>query len=145
MINKGRVGLLVAALRSGEYEKGKQRLHLIDHDEATGTEKHTWCCLGVASDVARRFGLEFSSDQSDLSWGGKCEVMGGTSVFMPESVMKWYGFEYDNPRLTLEDGRVTLSAAVNDNGWPKEDDTLAEADFAFIADAFERTYLKGDS
>lgn len=147
MINKGRIGLLVAALRSGLYEQGRQRLHLISHDEETGTDKHTWCCLGVAADVARRFGLEFSTELRNLTWedGLQCELMGDTSVFMPPSVQQWYGIEHDNPRLKLEDGRLILAAAMNDNGWADENGVIHEATFEDVADAFERAYLKEDA
>lgn len=146
-VNKGRVRLLVAALRSGLYTQGRNRLHLITTDPVTRKVTDTWCCLGVGADVARRFGVEFESvttgDGPDASIDGISERMGGTILFMPKIVMQWYGFDSGNPLLEGPDCHYSASG-MNDEGYYEIDGTHHVATFEDIASAFERTYLKED-
>src|SRR5712664_1388445 len=134
MGNKGQVGLLVAALRSGLYEKGRRKLHRVE--EVDGTEKHTWCCLGVGSDVALRFGLE--GVERRMSPWTQSEMFNGNDSYMCREVMDWYGFEKGSPWLRTRAGAEDGDAAeLNDGGEivdrGSEDEYVTELDFATIA------------
>lgn len=130
-ISKGRVRLLVAALRSGLYAKGPGTLHKYNAATA-GPFSGTWCCLGVAGDVARRFGLTVG--EGTENWGAAlCEKIDGSSAYMGENVMAWYGFRHENPVLVMPDGQYRTASDWNDT-----DGTT----FADIAAGFERTYLQ---
>lgn len=134
-VNRERVALLVAALRSGEYAKATGKLH------RTGTDGYPegWCCLGVASDVANRNGLDLRREPSLLY--GSCEAFDGEVAYLPESVADWYGFE-SNPLLKTPAGRDSASS-LNDTGY--EDPATGEpveVSLARMADFFEGTFLK---
>lgn len=133
-VNKERVQLLVDALRSGDFKQGLNMLR---------TNDDTYCCLGVACEVARLNGLgidwvsqETSCDCEDCSanrwkFNGSGEALG-------EDVANWYGFEDDgyfvnDPQLGPDEQGRTLTAirANDDYGW----------NFDQIADALEKKYL----
>jgi hypothetical protein len=127
-VNKGRVRLLVAALRSGLYIKGTGFLHRepgIPQDN--GAFPGFWCCLGVAGDVAHRFGLPVAREVR-----GHCEHIGGSPAYLSPSVSDWYGFATMDPVLLQADGGRILASEWND----RPDSTQQE-----IADGFERTFL----
>ena len=84
---------LVAALRSGKYEQGKDWLRKGD----------AFCCLGVACDIS---GL--------AKWEGKWYM--GAMLSLPNEVRRFYGFTEDNgrvfagPPLTdMNDGGATFA------------------------------------
>ena len=131
-VNRGRVRLLVAALRSGEYKKGRGKLH------QTGTEEG-WCCLGVASDVAHKFGLPVVRAESDYG----CESFDGEASYLPQSVMDWYGFDSSNPRLRVPGGETNAST-VNDSGYVAVGDSgyTQQVSLDEIGRFFRDTYLK---
>ncbi len=131
-VNKGRVGLLVAALRSGLYVQGIGKLHHIGREPVSGKQTDTWCCLGVATDVARRFGVEMSTEVSCSS-----EYFDGAVSVMPAVAANWYGLDA-NPQLALKNGDAHSAMNVNDlpNSFGNE------STFEGIAQAFERTYLQ---
>lgn len=121
-VDKERVRLLVEALRSGEFEQGKN--YLKNHNGKM-------CCLGVACIVAKR------NDCDVVEWRNYIIYLGAEgdfdAQFLPIVVRKWYGFEHANPRLYTANGSVTGAVELNDvDGY----------DFLAIADAFERTYLQ---
>lgn len=147
--NKGRIGLLVAALRSGEYEQGTKRLHTITYEGTREGDpaKHQYCCLGVACDVARRFGLDLTVkeiaayENDDSIRGGTFE---GCSMWLPQKVVEWYGFADYNPVLQDPEGKRAVASGLNDGGWQDSEDQHHDADFSVIADGFEKQYLKED-
>jgi hypothetical protein len=55
------IKMWVAALRSGKYEQADGTLHEVDRDDG---EKHRYCCLGVACEVAREAGLPVASEET---------------------------------------------------------------------------------
>lgn len=126
-VNKERLTALVAALRSGNYKQGKKALH--------NTESDTWCCLGVACDVAIMNGLDLESVEID----GLTRYYPGVEVghkaweamTLPQAVKEWYGFEDGNPHLHSEAGNRLSAAEWND----RENATFAE-----IATLFEQTF-----
>ena len=131
-VNKGRVRLLVAAPQSGLYEKGVGRLH----KTAAPDQEEGWCCLGVASDVAAKFGLELDRKPAPYD----CESFDGEASYLPRSVMEWYGFESNNPVLRTPDREISAST-VNDTGYQVVGGHR-EASFKDIARFFKDTYLK---
>jgi hypothetical protein len=129
-VNKERVQLLVDALRSGEFVQGTGGLR-----QHYSNRPMTYCCLGVATDIALRHGLEVPeigvgdpSDWSGQPWGQPFQVMCPT-------VADWYGFKHGNPELVGERGVTSQAATWNDQ---------RHANFATIADMFERTYITND-
>jgi hypothetical protein len=116
----------VAALRSGEYKQGRNRLR---------NEDDTFCCLGVACDLAIKAGLE------NLQWGGpntadpggwvrsyRIEILddlgmrfGGT-MYLPTLVRDWLGLQHQAGEFEeLETGTVKSLAALNDKGYTFEE------------------------
>ena len=84
--------LWTTALRSGEYQQGRGRLHTGD----------LYCCLGVLCDL-------YSMDQWSLV-DGSYEFLGSTHM-LPAAVVEWAGLDERNPMP----GGISL-AALNDTG-----------------------------
>lgn len=133
-VNKERVKLLVDALRSGEFTQGQNMLRTADD---------TYCCLGVACEVARRngIGIEWElnpqgcerEDCQESHW-----KFNGSNEALGETVADWYGFEHDghlvnDPQIGHDEfgNIVTMIRANDDNGW----------DFKRIADVVAEKYL----
>jgi hypothetical protein len=129
-VDKERVQLLIDALRSGGFEQGKGRL----------LRDGRFCCLGVACVVAQHSGLLLRTEVDDDydvhfgdpdNWGADANYS-----MLPRSVQDWYGFEDQDPELEDDDGDLTPASTWNDE---------YDKDFAWIADAFERTFLTGEN
>lgn len=73
--------LWVDALRSGEYEQGKNVLRNI--------EKNTFCCLGVLCDIAIKQGLPIKTDTINDYSGDRVLKYNSNYENLPESVMDW--------------------------------------------------------
>ncbi len=100
----------IEALRSGEYQQGRE--HLFHCGK--------FCCLGVLTDLyIKEHGLQWKQDFADL-WS--FEEEGGT--FLPRSVQDWSGILEPNPMIL-------------DNFATAHNDQYAE-DFATIADYIEK-------
>ncbi len=80
----------LAALRSGEYKQGTNFLQKEDE----------FCCLGVLCDLAVKEGVIPPGEYSD-DWGPDVKVMlfAERSSLLPEAIVKWAGFEHDNPQI----------------------------------------------
>jgi hypothetical protein len=135
-VNTERVRLLVDALRSGGFAQGKGKL-LKDGE---------YCCLGVACVVAQHEGLPLRlnvPDDQEVEFGDPANWDADHDYAqLPHSVRDWYGFDHIDPDLLGDDpsaeffsGPVILPASA----WNDDYDR----DFNWIADAFERTYLRG--
>jgi len=127
-VNKERVALLVAALRSGRYAQGRGALKRQRPDDR-------YCCLGVACVVAAENGLQLRTENfvNAVKFGDPGDFAADASwSILPSSVRDWFGFVLGDPILTGEDGRNKGAAVWNDD---------YARDFAWIADAFERTFL----
>lgn len=108
-------GLLLDALKSGEYEKTVGLLKRHNNDNTVG-----YCCLGVLSDVANKQGVcgEFkrATDGAGYveSWYNLPEevndgfetYVSNNTAFLPNSVAKWSGLDSDTQ---------TTLANINDN------------------------------
>lgn len=142
LCNTENMRTFVAALRSGEFQQGRNKLE----KNVDGVVVH--CCLGVACRVALANGVEMEiTSKPDAFTRDAITSFHGNSSFMPPKVSQWLGLagsgsDYDktgwpeNPALVAEDG-VEYSASV------LNDERLYT--FDQIADAFERTYLTSES
>ena len=93
----------VKALRSGEYDQGKNRL-LTVHDN----DSKSFCCLGVLCELhAQETGGHWEKERG-LKW----EYRGQEGV-LPGSVMEWSGVSNVNGRATGLNGSLIL---MNDSG-----------------------------
>ena len=109
----------VAALRSGEYEQGKNYLH---------TSDDKFCCLGVLCDLAVKAGkVEMTPPHSTPA---PVAYRYNRSFAMPPSVVQeWAGLEDADPYVDWSggEGNYTLSS-LNDLG----------TSFSDIADLIEK-------
>lgn len=108
-------GLLLDALKSGEYEKTVGLLKRHNNDNTVG-----YCCLGVLSDVANKQGVcgkfQRATDGAGYieSWYNLPEevndgfetYVSNNTAFLPNSVAKWSGLDSDTQ---------TTLANINDN------------------------------
>ena len=127
-VNKERVELLAQALESDQFQQcmGALRRQQI----LLGTWTH--CALGVAIQTALNNGHQL--DPVDLEMGEEWIWEAGT---LPDSVMSWYGFDDNDPTVSIDEGDGPFDAsvaAINDDG----------TDFWTIAQALRATYLKGE-
>lgn len=130
MINRERIKLLIAALRSGKYEQGRACLK---------TSDGKYCCLGVACEV---FGLENNVSFQPEHAHSRNNMFLGSHTYLPTKVQNWFGFDTFNPRmknpeLTAKYSHLGASFAdsLNDHEIP----------FSEIADAMEIEYLGSPS
>ncbi len=110
---KDRIRLWVAALRSGEFQQGKD---LLRHGDF-------YCCIGVGCEVYRRTTKDGAWLRSEFEASGSYS----TTAF-PNTVRDWYGLPSASPLANT--GRHFSD--MNDDD---------KADFPTIADAIEKTYL----
>jgi hypothetical protein len=135
-VNRERVQLLVDALRSGRFQQGTGRL----------AKAGRYCCLGVACVVAQENGLALTTqadEDGDVNFGlGEVDspnwIADSDYSHLPSSVQRWYGFDENDPTLNGDDDD---GAATNASSWNDDYDR----DFEWIADAFERTFLRDEA
>ena len=111
----------VAALRSGEYQKGKGYLKFEKEDG-----RIEYCCLGVLCDLSPFESKKIGEGHEAYYEWGSCQM----SYLIPE-IQEWAGLDGDyavNPRVPWREATATL-ADINDN---------TEANFGDIADLIER-------
>lgn len=115
----------VTALRSEEYEQGRNYLH------QSREGKSQYCCLGVLTDLAKKNGVALSvmepfpeaTDRTVIYDDGASTY----AAFTPKAVVDWAGLDSDDPEVMV-DGVSTSLAVLNDTG----------STFAEIADLIER-------
>lgn len=94
----------VKALRSGEYEQGKDRLCSMDKK---------FCCLGVLVDLyVKETGATWAIQEDDS--GVDCYSMGCNWGSLPDEVIDWSGLADQDPQVRELDSGRTLSA-LNDS------------------------------
>lgn len=103
----------VQALRSGEYKQGNGYLHYGD----------TYCCLGVACDLAVKDGVEMDVDADDDEGAVAYD---GAAVIPPSKAQSWLGLSDPYGRY-MRDDKIHYLTSLNDAGTP----------FAEIADLIE--------
>jgi len=164
-VNHERVAMLVAALRSGDYQQGHDALAPI----RAGVQ--AYCCLGVACELviandgpAEKRAMNHLShpgipegDPQGLQFrssGYENPGSGWTTGFMPNTAAAWYGFADVNPTLKVNcnvlRAKTQYELGCSCGGTP-EGCSLATAastcndhwklTFDQIADAFEATFL----
>ena len=109
----------VEALRSGKFKQGKNFLHSIEGD--------TFCCLGVACELAVKEGIipePILKDTGTYVYGDENDSSNG---FLPRAVKNWLGLGDVSGRLKMETGNTSLTN-LNDSG---------TYDFNAIADIIE--------
>ena len=95
----------IAALRSGDYKQGRDRLNSGDG----------FCCLGVLCDLHRKRGLgEWLATENTKSLIYATKVDRGACV-LPGSVREWSGLNSSVAALDAPDQRGSLAGA-NDSG-----------------------------
>jgi hypothetical protein len=113
----------VTALRSGEYEQGKDHLVTVDQD---GTER--FCCLGVLCNLSTEAGY---GEWSEMN--GVPEFQGETGVF-PRDVADKYGLtcfgEIPGDAVIYKGRSHPTLVSLNDAGAP----------FSFIDDVIEERF-----
>lgn len=121
MANKENIALVVAALRSDEYPQCRG---VLNNGEG-------FCCLGVATEVAIKNGVEVTKRQ--FVGGGTVSYDLSTDL-LPRAVQDWLDI-YQGGNVDLlydaEEHTAVASGLNDEEGWT----------FHQIADAFERTYL----
>lgn len=144
-VDKDKVRLLVAALRSGEYGQAKTALTVISEDG----DRH--CCLGVATLVAIKHGVPIEAKRVDplgrpRNTVNYCDLEGCEEGY-PDSR------DNSDTRLTAlaakfygapERGFGVLTHPDGTHGSPVELNDSQSRSFAYIADAFEYTFLRED-
>jgi hypothetical protein len=119
-VNKERLSLGTAALRSGEYPQASGCLR----------QDSGYCCLGVLTEVAIANGLSLKSFRTVGDNGHWVYGSFGETGALTSEVREWYGFADSNPKLR-HNGTETTAIGANDE---------LRKDFAWIADAFDDTY-----
>lgn len=112
---KDKADLLVAALRSGEYEQGRSKLRSPDD---------RFCCLGVASDLAAKAGVCKAVPCEDYGWR-----YDGQALLLGPNVQKWFGLyrdagEFSDESLAVTTPRNHLARSLmkmNDDGMTFEE------------------------
>lgn len=126
-VNQDRLALGTAALRSGEYQQGKNRLRVGDK----------YCCLGVLTEVAIANGVPCAVREGVDG----ATYYDGSGSILSFNVAGWYGFAEEetmggNPALEHNGVHTDCVTANDDLEW----------DFNQIADALDATYgTKEDS
>jgi hypothetical protein len=158
MVNKERVSELVVALRSGAWPQTTGRLRKEDNGSVS------FCCLGVACELALRQGVGHRIDS--LYYSGPQDGSGevGHRYQLPAAAIEWYGFSNSNPLIKILCREIP---ANHHSGWCEDcraeggvhrneecDNLIVVAatdandemglDFNQIADGFERMYLEGE-
>lgn len=88
------------ALRSGEYEQGRNALN----------ENGNYCCLGVLCDVAVKSGLAL-----EVGERGQITEYDGLTAYLPDRVKRWAALYDHNPRVPIGPLGTSL-ANLNDQG-----------------------------
>lgn len=137
-VNIGRVWLLYGALKSGLYPKGTGMLHRYYAVPQVDGRTEGYCCLGVASDVAHKFGL-----QIDRYSDGRTESFAACSQYMPPEVMEWFGFDLTDPILITPRNERIKASHWNDGGlFDSEAGGMVPSTLDDLAEGFRRTFLE---
>lgn len=109
----------LAALRSGDYEQGRDALR-------TGTRHRQYCCLGVLCDLAVKEGIIGQpilidrdwtyGDTTHTSWSAlPLTVAQWAGLYNPDDLSHTSGFGIDAMATSPEGDRTSLSS-LNDSG-----------------------------
>lgn len=116
--------LWLNALRSGDYEQGREKLR---------NDKDQYCCLGVLCEIYRKkvSGVDlWCADESDHKY-----TIFGQPAYISASVKEWAGLDSIDPKVEAETEshypavEIELTSLNDDFKW----------DFSQIADAIEKS------
>ena len=100
----------VKALRSGEYDQGKDELR---------SYANTYCCLGVLCDLySKKTGVKWIERTSICDEEVKFYTIHGSTWVLPNEVIEWAQVHAHAPTIHLSDDRESYStrSALNDSG-----------------------------
>jgi hypothetical protein len=122
----------VAALRSGEYEQGRDALTL----------EGKYCCLGVLCDLAVKSGQDVRVKMETLA--NQIRYDGETDI-APASVVNWAGLDSGNPAVRMTAREAFPEKYGSDPGAGDFQLSLAELNdggktFSEIADIIEEEF-----
>lgn len=95
----------VAALRSGEYEQGREYLNT----------KGKYCCLGVLCEIAIKHGLDLPIRTRRTYSNISVIAYDQIEHVLPAKVQKWAGLGSESPSVQFN-GCNTALAEMNDEG-----------------------------
>lgn len=119
--NKENIKKWVDALRSGKYRQGSGKLY----------NGSTFCCLGVACEVALENGVPLVKAPSKRVNSTPCYEYDGAAYSLPKSVQNWLGLDQTCPTI-VKNGERKDAIQMND-----ED----QQPFSVIAACIQGTYL----
>jgi hypothetical protein len=100
-VNRERVQLWVEALESGEFQQGRNQLrNSCGFDEAHTKVQYSYCCLGVAIEVALRNGYEPQEYTNTLGQTNPEDYDHLSTVLWP-GIVTWYGLDNTDPLVGL--------------------------------------------
>lgn len=123
------------ALRGDEFKQGKRAMKRIDFDPETGAETVSYCCLGVACELAGvtwELQLNYFDESTDPhadAYGWTSPAMGPVQGYLPETLRELLNVD---PTANTWDTNALVRA----------NDTLGKS-FAEIADALEEMWRSG--
>lgn len=82
-------------LKTGQYDQAKGALDVVD----PGSGKHSFCCLGVACDLAVRSGVSMEVTVNTDEELVRYDKEGG---LLPEKVRMWLGVPSTHPQIVIE-------------------------------------------
>lgn len=105
--NKENLRKWVAALRSGEFRQGRNRL--FNAGDYLAEEPESYCCLGVVCEIMEREGTVEPDPHDGRHWRER--------AVLPQSAMKWLGVMLDNPIIGVDPkhGGALNAATANDH------------------------------
>ena len=112
----------LAALRSGEYQHGKNRLVTVNEEG-----KLTYCCLGVLCDIyVKETGkAEWRDEGTKLAFVPGDNPIDKEHAYLTREVVDWSGLPDKNP--TMQDGEDRNSLAIiNDKDTTRDFSPLIE-------------------
>lgn len=133
-MDRANIRLWVDALRSGDYQQGRDQLRFGD----------TYCCLGVACDVAMKNGVPVRWDAlgNVREVGDDPDYGLGWSGAMHPLVSRWIGVT-EHPGFQSGDIKVSMGRPdVDELYFLAELNDVLEMTFEEIADVIEDNYLK---
>lgn len=109
-VNKENMRAWVAALRSGEFVQGEERLAILLPDRVT----FAFCCLGVACELAARTNDKIVVGAMKDTLGRSLRGYDENASVLPESVQEWLGVHEAAPSVLFGERYVELTH-LNDN------------------------------
>lgn len=155
-----RVQELVIDLRSGNWRQSTGRLRRdYFNPETQKIDGGSFCCLGVACEVALRHGQGARVENRYFPTINTFNSEGSSGTSLPGSIADWFGFIVGDPQITILCGQIRdgyqerrchdcrISRADNCTNTVDVAATTANDDlyltFDQIADGFARRYLGG--